>query len=204
MRVPPFFRRLFKFTSMDFETVCLAVSILGDDERAKTTQAVWEMTHLIIAPKKVFRNIYYHVCTPAHISPPQDSEPSLTNPSRNVPPPLAIQRPSPTTDLVIPLYRNQKLLPPPRPSLHLPPRPLLPPRRPRLGNRLRAQHPRHSPHHRRVRPCPFSRRLAARRDGHVFPRGTRAGPAAATRLVRAAGRCCRGCGGGGAGVWVLL
>ncbi|KXL47057.1 hypothetical protein M433DRAFT_149317 [Acidomyces richmondensis BFW] len=42
MRVPPFFRRLFKFTSMDFET------------------AVWEMTQLIIAPKKVFRNIYYH------------------------------------------------------------------------------------------------------------------------------------------------
>lgn len=24
-------------------------------------EAVWEMTHLIIAPKKVFRNIYYHV-----------------------------------------------------------------------------------------------------------------------------------------------
>ncbi|KAK4556348.1 hypothetical protein LTR86_006492 [Recurvomyces mirabilis] len=43
MKVPPFLRRLFKFTSMDFET------------------AVWEMTHLIIAPKKVFRNIYYHV-----------------------------------------------------------------------------------------------------------------------------------------------
>ncbi|EME77837.1 uncharacterized protein MYCFIDRAFT_191201 [Pseudocercospora fijiensis CIRAD86] len=42
MRIPPFFRRLFKFTSMDFET------------------AIWEMTHLIIAPKKVFRNIYYH------------------------------------------------------------------------------------------------------------------------------------------------
>ncbi|KAM0716885.1 hypothetical protein Q7P37_006737 [Cladosporium fusiforme] len=42
MRLPPFFRRLFKFTSMDFET------------------AVWEMTQLIIAPKKVFRNIYYH------------------------------------------------------------------------------------------------------------------------------------------------
>ncbi|RMY05710.1 hypothetical protein D0868_06262 [Hortaea werneckii] len=42
MKVPPFFRRLFKFTSMDFET------------------AVWEMINLIIAPKKVFRNIYYH------------------------------------------------------------------------------------------------------------------------------------------------
>jgi hypothetical protein len=25
------------------------------------SQAVWEMTQLIIAPKKVFRNIYYHV-----------------------------------------------------------------------------------------------------------------------------------------------
>ena len=26
--------------------------------------AIWEMTHLIIAPKKVFRSIYYHVCYP--------------------------------------------------------------------------------------------------------------------------------------------
>ncbi|TKA77641.1 hypothetical protein B0A55_04620 [Friedmanniomyces simplex] len=49
MRVPPFFRKLFKFTSMDFET------------------AVWEMTHLIIAPKKVFRNIYYHKRAPTLI-----------------------------------------------------------------------------------------------------------------------------------------
>ncbi|KAF2716207.1 UNC-50 [Polychaeton citri CBS 116435] len=42
MRIPPFFRRLFKFQSLDFET------------------AIWEMINLIIAPKKVFRNIYYH------------------------------------------------------------------------------------------------------------------------------------------------
>lgn len=35
--------RLLKFPQMDFE------------------MAVWEMTHLIIAPKKVFRSIYYHV-----------------------------------------------------------------------------------------------------------------------------------------------
>lgn len=28
---------------------------------ANPKQAVWEMTQLIIAPKKVFRNIYYHV-----------------------------------------------------------------------------------------------------------------------------------------------
>lgn len=33
--------RLFKFPQMDFET------------------AVWEMTHLLIAPKKVFKSIFY-------------------------------------------------------------------------------------------------------------------------------------------------
>ena len=42
-RMPRFFRRLFKFPQMDFEL------------------AVWEMTNLIIAPKKVFRSVYYHV-----------------------------------------------------------------------------------------------------------------------------------------------
>lgn len=43
LRMPAFFRRMFKFPSMDFEL------------------AIWEMTSLIIAPKKVFRSIYYHV-----------------------------------------------------------------------------------------------------------------------------------------------
>jgi hypothetical protein len=63
LRIPPFFRRLFKFTSMDFETV----SYLRPSASANVhilmhwMKAVWEMTHLIIAPKKVFRNIYYHV-----------------------------------------------------------------------------------------------------------------------------------------------
>ena len=38
--------RLFKFPQMDFE------------------MAIWEMTSLLIAPKKVFRSIYYHVMTP--------------------------------------------------------------------------------------------------------------------------------------------
>lgn len=38
--------RLFKFPQMDFE------------------MAIWEMTSLLIAPKKVFRSIYYHVITP--------------------------------------------------------------------------------------------------------------------------------------------
>ena len=54
IRMPRFFKRLFKFPQMDFE------------------MAVWEMTSLIIAPKKVFRSIYYHVClTP---SDPQSTE----------------------------------------------------------------------------------------------------------------------------------
>ncbi|KAF2864179.1 UNC-50 [Piedraia hortae CBS 480.64] len=52
VRVPPFFRRLLKFTSMDFET------------------AVWEMTQLIAAPKKVFRNIYYHTKNSYHRADP--------------------------------------------------------------------------------------------------------------------------------------
>ncbi|KAF2008201.1 UNC-50 [Amniculicola lignicola CBS 123094] len=42
VRMPRFFKRLFKFPQMDFE------------------MALWEMTSLIIAPKKVFRSIYYH------------------------------------------------------------------------------------------------------------------------------------------------
>lgn len=42
MRMPRFFKRLFKFPQMDFE------------------MAIWEMTSLLIAPKKVFRSIYYH------------------------------------------------------------------------------------------------------------------------------------------------
>ncbi|KAF2233710.1 putative integral membrane protein [Viridothelium virens] len=42
LRMPRFFKRLFKFPQMDFE------------------MAIWEMTRLIIAPKKVFRSIYYH------------------------------------------------------------------------------------------------------------------------------------------------
>lgn len=40
--MPRFFKRLFKFPQMDFE------------------MATWEMTSLLIAPKKVFRSIYYH------------------------------------------------------------------------------------------------------------------------------------------------
>jgi hypothetical protein len=42
VRMPRFFKRLFKFPQMDFE------------------MAIWEIMSLIIAPKKVFRQIYYH------------------------------------------------------------------------------------------------------------------------------------------------
>ncbi|KAL8921954.1 MAG: hypothetical protein Q9172_003768 [Xanthocarpia lactea] len=47
--MPRFFKRLHKFAQMDFE------------------MAIWEMTHLIIAPKKVFRSIYYHVRFPPQV-----------------------------------------------------------------------------------------------------------------------------------------
>jgi UNC-50 family. len=40
--------RLFKFPQMDFE------------------MAIWEMTSLLIAPKKVFKSIYYHVSCPVY------------------------------------------------------------------------------------------------------------------------------------------
>jgi hypothetical protein len=43
IKMPRFFKRLFKFPQMDFE------------------MAIWEIMSLIIAPKKVFRQIYYHV-----------------------------------------------------------------------------------------------------------------------------------------------
>jgi hypothetical protein len=42
LQLPQMLKRALKFPSMDFEL------------------AVWEMTSLIIAPKKVFRQIYYH------------------------------------------------------------------------------------------------------------------------------------------------
>ncbi|KAF4222584.1 hypothetical protein CNMCM8980_009839 [Aspergillus fumigatiaffinis] len=45
IRMPRFFKRLFKFPQMDFE------------------MAIWEMTSLLIAPKKVFKSIYYHLNT---------------------------------------------------------------------------------------------------------------------------------------------
>lgn len=43
IQLPRFFKRLFKFPQMDFE------------------MSVWEMLSLLIAPKKVFRSVYYHV-----------------------------------------------------------------------------------------------------------------------------------------------
>ncbi|KAL2219067.1 putative integral membrane protein [Thermoascus aurantiacus ATCC 26904] len=45
IRMPRFFKRLFKFPQMDFE------------------MAIWEMTSLLFAPKKVFKSMYYHVKT---------------------------------------------------------------------------------------------------------------------------------------------
>ena len=42
LRMPRFFKRLFKFPQMDFE------------------MAIWEMWSLLVAPKKVWRSVYYN------------------------------------------------------------------------------------------------------------------------------------------------
>ncbi|KZS97176.1 UNC-50 protein [Sistotremastrum niveocremeum HHB9708] len=41
-RVPPIFRRLLKFQQMDFEL------------------AAWQLTYLCLAPRRVYRNVYFH------------------------------------------------------------------------------------------------------------------------------------------------
>ncbi|KAM5437020.1 hypothetical protein MferCBS31731_005675 [Microsporum ferrugineum] len=50
IRLPQAFGRMFKVSQMDFE------------------MAIWEMTSLVIAPKKVFKSMYYHKrqSTPIH------------------------------------------------------------------------------------------------------------------------------------------
>ncbi|KAL2705610.1 hypothetical protein AAEP93_000860 [Penicillium crustosum] len=62
VRMPRFFKRLFKFPQMDFE------------------MAIWEMTSLLIAPKKVFKSIYYHLGprTMLTMPPPPDLETTET------------------------------------------------------------------------------------------------------------------------------
>ncbi|KAL1995393.1 hypothetical protein VTN49DRAFT_1580 [Thermomyces lanuginosus] len=42
VRIGRVFKRMFKFPQMDFE------------------MAIWEMTSLLFAPKKVFKSMYYH------------------------------------------------------------------------------------------------------------------------------------------------
>jgi len=92
VRMPRFFKRLFKFPQMDFE------------------MAIWEIMSLVIAPKKVFRQIYYHVCL------------------------ISLSRQRLCLTLAETNYKN---IPPTRPILHIPP--LLPPHPyiTRLGLRIR-------------------------------------------------------------------
>ncbi|KAL2788341.1 UNC-50 [Aspergillus keveii] len=57
IRMPRFFKRMFKFPQMDFE------------------MAIWEMTSLLIAPKKVFKSIYYHLSSsPTNFEPTESLE----------------------------------------------------------------------------------------------------------------------------------
>ncbi|KAJ5772073.1 hypothetical protein N7520_002602 [Penicillium odoratum] len=67
VRMPRFFKRLFKFPQMDFE------------------MAIWEMTSLLIAPKKVFKSIYYHKRESYHFNTydPIDSSTELSIETKN-------------------------------------------------------------------------------------------------------------------------
>lgn len=143
MRIPPFFRRLFKFTSMDFETVGVRRTPEGP---AKISQAVWEMTHLIIAPKKVFRNIYYHVIY--HST-------SISTILKCIAEFLS--------------EANKVNLPPSRPSIHLSALTLSLPHRSCLGSSL---HKRcgSNPRSTSIRATSLSRNLTPREHANVLPR----------------------------------
>ena len=103
IKMPRFFKRMFKFPQMDFE------------------MAVWEIMSLIIAPKKVFRQIFYHVCY--HVV-------------------CCILF---TIDHSV--ETNHKDVPPARPFLHVPTFLLPHPHIPRLGLRIRRWLHTNSPHH---------------------------------------------------------
>ncbi|KAL9084174.1 MAG: hypothetical protein Q9159_005363 [Coniocarpon cinnabarinum] len=57
---PKILKRMFKFPQMDFEV------------------AIWEMTHLMVAPRKVFRNLYYQRQTKSPNTPHDPALPYLT------------------------------------------------------------------------------------------------------------------------------
>lgn len=110
--------RLFKFPQMDFE------------------MAIWEMTSLLIAPKKVFKSMYYHVCRSLPL--PRVLDTNLSDP-RNVRIPLALTSVLLTNDSNTCLTRNEKHMAPTRPLIHIPPLLLPPPHSPRLGHRIQTQ-----------------------------------------------------------------
>jgi len=150
------------------------------------------MTQLIVSPKKVFRNIYYHVSHGSYHWTRNALLIFLPETCVSIDPPVYL----PVGTLT--RYRNQKLLPPRRPSLHLPHVPLPLHDRPSLGPRLRRRHRPNPAHSLRLRPRPLPRRLPAHSDRHVLPRRPRARQAK-TRPLRTIG-----CWRGRIGVRVLL
>jgi hypothetical protein len=144
-------------------------------------QAVWEMTQLIIAPKKVFRNIYYHV---GHFNLSVcfvQSANSLTEtfvtrlPCRRI-----------TTNQLTNVDRNQKLLPSSGSCFHIPSVTLLPHDRCSLGIGICRWHRAYRPHRSRLRPWTLPRNLATGFDTHVLPRwkSSRQAKAGSLRPIR--------------------
>ena len=128
------------------------------------------MLNLIIAPKKVFRNIYYHV-RPCHS--PSQSSMTLANPlHRNV---RAVRHRSDSSFLSADKTdRDEEFLPPCRPSLHLPPLALLPTHGSGLGVSLRRWVWESSQGLAGVRTDPSAGNQHTSQHADVFPRRARA------------------------------
>lgn len=134
---------------------------------ADANQAVWEMTQLIIAPKKVFRNIYYHVCHSFN-----NYKSTATNIQAETFESSVFRHPS--IDRLTFFTRNQKLVPPSRSSIHLPPLALLPHDRRSLGVCLRRRGGTHSPNRIRLCPRPLPRNFIVGFGSDVLSRRSRA------------------------------
>lgn len=126
--------------------------------------AIWEMTSLLIAPKKVFKSMYYHVSTLSSLG-TRRTRLLTYYCDRNVMPPLSsIPNQRDTTNH----RRNKKHLAPTRPFIHLPPFLLPPPNRPSLGPRLLSQLWIHIPSLDLVRVCPLYRHITVHFDNRIL------------------------------------
>lgn len=180
--------RLFKFPQMDFE------------------MAIWEMTSLLFAPKKVFRSIYYHVCTSSPLSPSFAFCP-IRSPSWS--PSIQKRKQLSGRHPVAPFnarHRNEKHLAQARPLLHLPPCLLHAPYRYRMGHCIHPIHCYYCAANSPLRIRSLSCQLAPRRHRCVLPRWEvlRSGNCGLARKEATTGFIYEQRGGRATWVWLLF